>query len=59
MKQITNKEYIEYERYKQDKIKGRILNADGIRFICQALDYDPQKIGEYFLEKLGEFNKYR
>ena len=35
---------------------GHILTTDGLRFICSAHDYDPERIGKYFLEKLAEWN---
>ena len=49
MKQITNKEYM---KYKEEKAKGHILLPDTIRFICEANDMDPEKIGRHFLEVL-------
>lgn len=52
MKQITNKEYEEYEQYKRDKLHGKILTPDGLRFICEANGYDPEKIGKHLLEVL-------
>ncbi len=52
MKRTTDKEYKEFLEYKADKLHGRILTPDGLRFICSANKYDPQKIGEYFLDLL-------
>ena len=52
MKTITNKEYEEWQRYKDARDHGRILTPEFVRFICESVDYDPQKIGEYFLEVL-------
>lgn len=52
MKQITNKEYEEWQRYKAEKAKGLILQPDTIRFICEANDYDVEKIGKDMLEVL-------
>ena len=52
MKQIKNSEYEEYQKYLRDKNNGRILTPDGIRLICQANDYDAEKIGQHFLEVL-------
>ncbi len=52
MKQITNKEYEEWMKYKEEKAKGHILLPDTIRFICEANDMDPEKIGRHFLEVL-------
>ena len=52
MKQITNKEYEAWMKYKEEKAKGHILLPDTIRFICEANDMDPEKIGRHFLEVL-------
>ena len=52
MKQIKNSEYEEYKKYLRDKNNGRILIPDGLRLICQANDYDAEKIGQHFLEVL-------
>ena len=41
MKQITNKEYEEWQKYKEEKAKGHILMPDTLRFICATNDYDP------------------
>ena len=38
MKQITNKEYEEWQEYKEEKAKGHILMPDTLRFICAAND---------------------
>ena len=46
MKQITNKEYEEWQKYKAEKAKGHV------RFICEANGYDAEKIGQHFLEIL-------
>ena len=50
MKQITNKEYEEWQKYKAEKAKGHVLLPDTVRFICEANGYDAEKIGQYFLE---------
>lgn len=52
MKQITNKEYEEWQKYKAEKAKGHILLPDTFRFICEANGYDAEKIGQHFLEIL-------
>ncbi|MBQ6677108.1 MAG: hypothetical protein IJM71_03570 [Clostridia bacterium] len=52
MKQITNKEYEEWQKYKAEKANGRILLPDTVRFICEANGYDAEKIGQHFLEIL-------
>lgn len=52
MKSISNKEYEEYQQYLHDKRNGKILTPDGLRFICEANGYDPEKIGKHLLEVL-------
>ena len=49
MKQITNKEYKEWQKYKAEKAKGHVLLPDTVRFICEANGYDAEKIGQHFL----------
>ena len=44
MKQITNKEYEEWQKYKAEKAKGHVLLPDTVRFICEANGYDAEKI---------------
>ena len=55
MKQITNKEYERYRRYKTDMDHGRILTPDGLRVICGGFNNDPEKIGIHMLEMLAKF----
>ena len=57
MKQIKNSEYEEYQKYLRDKNNGRILTPDGLRLICQANDYDAEKIGQHFLEVLPKIRQ--
>lgn len=57
MKQLTNKQYEEYQKYLDEKSKGRILTPDGLRFICAACDHDAQKIGQHFLELLPKLTE--
>ena len=52
MKQIKNSEYEEFQKYLHNKNNGRILTPDGLRLICQANDYDAEKIRQHFLEVL-------
>jgi hypothetical protein len=39
--------------YPLNRINGRILNPDGLSFICAANDYDPEKISRHMLEALA------
>ena len=54
MKQISNKEYEKYQQYQTDKLHGRILTPDGLRVVCEANGYDPEKIGKHFLKVLPQ-----
>ncbi len=45
MKRITN---TEYEKYKAQKAKGRILLPDTVRFICEDGGYDSEQNGQHF-----------
>jgi hypothetical protein len=49
---ITKKQLADYEQLCKDRNNGRILTPDGLRFICEAYEYDPEKIGKHFLEVL-------
>ena len=52
MPTITKKQLADYEQLCKDRNNGRILMPDGLRFICEAYDYDAEKIGKHFLETL-------
>ena len=55
MPSITAKQFEEYERYRHDRDNGRLLTPDGLRFICEANNLDPETIGKHFLEVYGTF----
>ena len=57
MKQITNKEYEEWQKYKAEKAKDHILLPDTVRFIREANGYDAEKIGQHFLEILPKITE--
>ena len=57
MKNISNKQYEEYQQFLKDRETGKIITSDGIRFICEAYNYDPERIGKHFLETLNERRK--
>ena len=52
MKQITDKEYQEWQKYKNDKLHGRLITSDFIRMICESNEYNPEKIGIEILNVL-------
>lgn len=58
MKQISNKEYEEFQKYKSDRAFGKILTPDGLRFIIEANDYDARKIGQHFWDMLPKIRDW-
>lgn len=50
--QITKEQFGDYKKLCHDRNNGRILTPDGLRFICQAYNYDAEAIGRHFLELL-------
>lgn len=58
MKQLSNKEYAKYEDYKRAKAKGQILMPSTVRSICEAYNYDAEKIGLHFLEMLPKIRDW-
>ena len=52
MPTITKKELEDYEQLCRDRNSGRLLTPDGLRFIGEAHNYDPEAIGRHFLELL-------
>ena len=57
MQKLTDKQYNEYQRILRDRDSGRLLTPDGLRMICSAYEYDPEKIGLHFLTVLANWNK--
>ena len=55
MHKLTNKQYEEYMKMIRDKEEGRLLTPDGLRMICSANKYDPEKI--HMLAVLANWNK--
>lgn len=49
MKEITDKEYKNYEKYKAEKNSGRLLTMDLLRIICGANGNNPEAIGKDIL----------
>ena len=52
-KTLTQKQIADYEQLCRDRNNGRLLTPDGLRFICEANNYEPEAIGRHFLEVLG------
>ena len=57
MQKLTDKQYNEYQRILRDRDSARLLTPDGLRMICSAHEYDPEKIGLHFLTVLANWNK--
>ena len=57
MKKLTNKQYESYMKMLRDRDEGRLLTPDGLRLICSANEYDPEKIGLHMLAVLANWNK--
>ena len=55
MPTITKKQLEEYEQLHRDRDNGRLLTSDGLRFICEANNLDPEAIGKHILEVYGKF----
>lgn len=49
MKEITDKEYKNYEKYKAEKNSGRLLTMDLLRIICEANENMSEAIGKDIL----------
>lgn len=52
MPPITKKQLEDYEQLCRDRNNGRLLTSDRLRFICEAYQYDAEKIGQHFLTVL-------
>ena len=48
-KTLTQKQIADYELLCRDRSNGRLLTPDGLRFICEANNHDPEAIGRHFL----------
>lgn len=57
MKQITNKQYDEWHRFKHSQLNGRTLTPDGLRILCESFDKDPEQIGKHMLETYYRFQQ--
>ncbi len=49
---LTEKQIADYEQLCRDWNNGHILTPDGLRFICEANNYDVETIGKHFLDVL-------
>ena len=49
---LTKQQIQDYQKLCHERSNGRLLTPDGLRFVCEANNYDVEKIGQYFLELL-------
>lgn len=56
-KTLTQKQIADYEQLCRDRNNGRLLTPDGLRFICEANNYDSEAIGRHFLEMLAKMQQ--
>ena len=56
-KTLTQKQIADYEQLCRDRNNGRLLTSDGLRFICEANNYNPEAIGRHFLEVLAKMQQ--
>lgn len=54
MPTISKKELEDYRQLCKDRNEGKILTPDGLRFICQACDYNAEKIGKQMLNNMAK-----
>ncbi|TGE39625.1 cytochrome C [Desulfosporosinus fructosivorans] len=52
MAQLTKNQMADYQQFCHDRNNGRGLTLDGLRFICEANNYDAEAIGKHFLDVL-------
>ena len=57
MKMITDEEYEQYRRFRQDIIYGRLLTPEGLQRFCDEYKRDPKKIGACILKMLEKYEK--
>ena len=50
---ISKKDLEYYKRLCRDRNNGKILTPDGLKFICEAYEYDPDKIETHFMETMA------
>ena len=55
MKQITNKEYEEWQKYKAEKAKGHVLLPDTVRFISYKNDSNR----DYFIKLFTHLKQHK
>ena len=52
---MSTQQVQEYKKLCREREQGRILTPEGLVFICEANQYDPEKIGKHFIEMAAKF----
>ena len=58
MEKLTKKQIEDYNHLCYERDHGRLLTPDGLRFICEANNMDPEAIGKPLLECLAHMNAF-
>lgn len=54
---MNRQEKARYEQYLKLRERGKLLSPAGLKMICEAHEYDPEKIGRHFLEVLARYSE--
>ena len=58
MEKLTKKQIEDYRKLCYERDHGRLLTPDGLRFICEANNMDPEAIGKHLLECLAHMHAF-
>lgn len=58
MEKLTKKQIEDYRKLCYERDHGRLLTPDGLRFICEANNMDPEAIGKHLLECLAHMRAF-
>ena len=58
MEKLTKKQIEDYNHLCYERDHGRLLTPDGLRFICEANNMDPEAIGKHLLECFAHMNAF-
>lgn len=54
---MDKKQIADYEKLCRARDNGQLLTPDGLRFICEANNYNAEAIGQHFLSVLSDVTK--
>lgn len=58
MEKLTKKQIEDYRKLCYERDHGRLLTPDGLRFICEANNMDPEAIGKHLLECIAHMRVF-